>query len=108
MAAVTVMSTLLRRHRRFALIAAFVLAPALLLVKGMLDVRHGAILSLRHFLEALEHLIGYAILAREFYEFLLAIGNFAPLRPWAKSAADVRAMVFSPVRLHSLRRDGRA
>ena len=88
--------TLLRRFRGLALFAAVVgLAATVPLMEGMLNVCHGAVLSLVHSFEGLQHLISYAILAGELDEVFLLIGNFAPLRPWAKSAADVRAIGFS-------------
>ena len=61
--AVAVMSALLCRCRGLALIASFAfLAAALILMKGMLDVCDGAILSLGHLFEGLEHLVSDAIL----------------------------------------------
>lgn len=55
--------TLLRRFRGLALFAAVVGLSAMPLMEGMLNVCHGAVLSLVHSFEGLQHLISYAILA---------------------------------------------
>ena len=87
---------LLLSRRRFSLMAALVLAPAVLIMEGMLDVSHGAIFALRHLLERLEHFFGYAILAGEFDKLLLAHREFCAFEPVGQVCCGCASHRFLP------------
>ena len=82
MTAVAVVSALLRRLRRLAVVFSLMpLTTALFHMESVFNVGHGAIFAFGELFESLQHCVRYAVLPREFERSSLLAGNFAPLRP---------------------------